>query len=67
MLSRNRLDFLTHCSADPCPRGEMVRVNMNKELSDLELDSLTADRIMQGKDTALLREEYDRRLREQNQ
>lgn len=63
-LSRQEFLELTRNSADPQPRGRVTRDGMNRDLTDRELSSRIRHRNSEGKDTYLLRLEYNRRLRQ---
>jgi len=63
-LSREELRWFTSRSADPQPWGPIVRGDDNVHLTDEELRRRIEERIREGKPTALLRLEYERRLNE---
>jgi hypothetical protein len=63
-LSRMELAAFTADSVDPTPWGPVRREGMNAHLSDAALRALIVSRNTQRKPTYLLRQEYDRRLRE---
>jgi len=61
-LSRKELRWFTSHSVDPQPWGPIVRANDNVHLTDEELRRRLEERTREGKPTALLRLEYQRRL-----
>jgi len=63
-LSREELRWFTSHSVDPQPWGPIVRENDNVYLTDEELRRRLEERTREGKPTALLRLEYQRRLNE---